>query len=166
MKIRQSPLPANSIVSQYPDIDYTDCFRGELPGTEPIRPEKLMAAFWTTMPGWLAFLFKIRDVLVRPFGLKTGTGGSLATLKEALEKGESYGLMSVVAKTANEMVISLDDKHLKAYFSVYTEDRSIYLSTLVQYHNKLGVAYFTLIRPFHKVIVKSLFRQAVRTQGF
>lgn len=165
MKIHKSPLPAHSIVAQY-TADYTDCFRGEFPGTERIPPEKLMAAFWTTMPGWLAFLFKLRNLLVRPFGLKTETNGNRDVLKEALEKGESLGMMTVTAKTADEMVVSLDDKHLKAYLSVYIEGRNIYLSTLVQYHNKLGVAYFTLIRPFHKIVVKSMFRAVMRAQGF
>ena len=165
MKIRKSPLPAGSAVSQYPDIDYSDCFRTTLPGTKPIRPEKLMAAFWTTMPGWLALLFKIRNVLVRPFGLKTEDSKDREALKEALEKGGNYSLMTVVAKTANEMVVSLDDKHLKAYLSVYVEDRNVSLSTLVQYHNKLGVAYFALIRPFHKIVVKSMLRHTIRAQG-
>lgn len=117
MKIRKSPLPPHSILSQY-TADYTDCFRGEFPGTERIPPEKLMAAFWTTMPGWLAFLFKLRNLLVRPFGLKTETDSNREALKEALENGEGYGMMTVVAKTADEMVVSLDDKHLKAWFSV------------------------------------------------
>ena len=162
MKIRKSPLPPHSILSQY-TADYTDCFRGEFPGTGRIPPEKLMAAFWTTMPGWLAFLFKLRNLLVRPFGLKTETDSNREALKEALENGEGYGMMTVVAKTADEMVVSLDDKHLKAWFSVCIENPSIYLSTLVQYHNKLGVAYFTLIRPFHKIVVKSMFRAVMRT---
>lgn len=166
MKIRKSPLPAGSAVSQYPDIDYSDCFRTTLPGTEPIRPEKLMAAFWTTMPGWLALLFKIRNLLVKPFGLKTGADGNREKLKEALETGHDYGFMSVVGNTDDEMVISLEDKHLAAFFSVYIEDRTVYLTTLVRYHNKLGRIYFALIRPFHTIVVKSLFRQVVRQQGF
>lgn len=129
MKIHKSPLPAGSAVSQYPDIDYSDCFRTTLPGTEPIRPEKLMAAFWTTMPGWLALLFKIRNLLVKPFGLKTGADGNREKLKEALETGHDYGFMSVVGNTDDEMVISLEDKHLAAFFSVYIEDRTVYLTT-------------------------------------
>lgn len=165
MKIRKSPLPVGSAVSQYPDIDYSDCFRATLPGTEPIRPEKLMAAFWTTMPGWLTLLFKIRNLLVRPFGLKTESGKDREAMKEALKNGKGYGLMTVVAKTADEMVVSLDDKHLRAYLSVYAEGRNVYLSTLVQYHNKLGVAYFTLIRPFHKIVVKSMFRHTMRAHN-
>ena len=164
MKIRKSPLPPHSILSQY-TADYTDCFRGEFPGTGRIPPEKLMAAFWTTMPGWLAFLFKLRNLLVRPFGLKTETDSNREALKEALENGEGYGMMTVVAKTADEMVVSLDDKHLKAYLSVYAEAREIHLSTLVRYHNRLGFFYFNLIRPFHTLVVKSTFRRIIKAHG-
>lgn len=117
------------------------------------------------MPAWLNVLFKIRDLLVRPFGLKTGTADNSEELKEALLKGKDYGLMSAVAHSADESVISLDDKHLKAYFSIYIEGRDVYITTLVQFHNKLGVAYFNLIRPFHKIIVKNIFRQVMREHG-
>ncbi|WP_418409652.1 DUF2867 domain-containing protein [Alistipes sp.] len=165
MKIHRSPLPANSLLARYPAMDYSDCFRGRLPGTQPVSPNELMAAFWTTMPAWLNVLFKIRDLLVRPFGLKTGTADNREELQEALLKGKDYGLMSAVAHSADESVISLDDKHLKAYFSIYIEGRDVYITTLVQFHNKLGVAYFNLIRPFHKIVVKNIFRQVMREHG-
>ena len=146
-------------------MDYSDCFRGRLPGTQPVSPNELMAAFWTTMPAWLNVLFKIRDLLVRPFGLKTGTADNREELKEALLKGKDYGLMSAVAHSADESVISLDDKHLKAYLSVYAEAREIHLSTLVRYHNRLGFFYFNLIRPFHTLVVKSMFRRIIKAHG-
>ena len=165
MKIRKSPLPPHSILSQY-TADYTDCFRGEFPGTERIPPEKLMAAFWTTMPGWLAFLFKLRNLLVRPFGLKTGEGPSREKLEEALNNGESCGFMSVAERTADETIVALDDKHLVAYMSIYIEGGEVFASTVVKYHNKLGVVYFNLIRPFHILVVKNLFKQMMRERGF
>lgn len=146
-------------------MDYRDCFHGRLQGTQPVSPDQLMAAFWTTMPAWLNLLFKLRNLLVRPFGLKTGTDGSREELKQALLKGEDYGFMSAVARSADESVISLDDKHLKAWFSVYIERRDVYMTTLVKFYNKLGVAYFNLIRPFHKIVVKNIFRRVLREYG-
>lgn len=166
MKIEKSTLPADSILAQYRDVNYSDCFRTCLPEPITASPDDLMGAFWTTKPGWLRLLFKIRDLLVRPFGLKTGDDGDSEELKSAIRSGGSYRFMSVVGKTPRETVIALDDKHLKAWFSVHIEDRCISLSTLVRYHNKLGVAYFTLIRPFHNIVVKSLFRQVMRAQGY
>lgn len=166
MKIEKSPLPENSAAAHYPNVDYSDSFRCRLPKAAAIRPDDLMLAFWTTMPGWLRLLFRVRNLLVKPFGLKTGEGVDTEALREALETSGSCHIMSVAEKTPRETVISLDDKHLRAWLSVYAEERTVYLITLVRYHNKLGVAYFTLIRPFHKFVVKSLFRSVMRKQGF
>lgn len=165
MKVYKSPLPENSRIARYPDADYRDCFRSRLQGSEPVSPDDVMAAFWTTKPAWLKLLFSIRNLLVRPFGLKTGESDE-KKLEEALKKGEGYGLMSVVEKTASETVISLDDKHLVAYFSACIEGRDLFVSTVVRFHNKLGVAYFTLIRPFHTIVVKNIFKQMMRKHGF
>ena len=60
----------------------------------------------------------------------------------------------------------LDDKHLVAYMSVYIEGGQVFASTVVRYHNKLGVVYFNLIRPFHVLVVKNLFKQMMRERGF
>lgn len=166
MKVHESPLPENSRIARYPAMNYRDCFRSRLQSAGNVTPNNVMAAFWTTTPAWLNLLFKIRNILVRPFGLKTGTDEHKEKLEEALKQGGECGLMSVVEKTADETVIALDDKHLKAFFSVYIEGRDVYLSTVVSFHNKLGVAYFTLIRPFHTLIVKSIFKRMLRERGF
>lgn len=129
-------------------------------------PESGDAAFWTTSPAWLKFLFRLRDLLVRPFGLKTGEGPSREKLEEALDNGESYGFMSLAERTADETIVALDDKHLVAYMSIYIEGGQVFASTVVRYHNKLGVVYFNLIRPFHVLVVKNLFKQMMRERGF
>ena len=87
-------------------------------------------------------------------------------LEEALNNGESCGFMSVAERTADETIVALDDKHLVAYMSVYIEGGQVFASTVVRYHNKLGVVYFNLIRPFHVLVVKNLFKQMMRERGF
>ena len=74
MKVYKSPLPENSRIIRYPDANYRDCFRCRLQNPGKVSPNQVMAAFWTTSPAWLKFLFRLRDLLVRPFGLKTGEG--------------------------------------------------------------------------------------------
>lgn len=102
----------------------------------------------------------------QPFGLKTGEGPSREKLEEALNNGESCGFMSVAERTADETIVALDDKHLVAYMSIYIEGGEVFASTVVKYHNKLGVVYFNLIRPFHILVVKNLFKQMMRERGF
>ena len=69
MKVCKSPLPENSRIVRYPDANYRDCFRCRLQIPGKVSPNQVMAAFWTTSPAWLKFLFRLRDLLVRPFGL-------------------------------------------------------------------------------------------------
>lgn len=164
MKIRKSELPRQSQAACYLPVDFHDCFTCTTDRAQTLTPDDLMVAFWTTRPKWLATLFKIRNILVRPFGLKSGEADA-GELEEAIRNGRDYQLMSVVEKTPRETIISLEDKHLKAWFSVYiegTESSNIYLSTLVKFHNRLGVAYFLVIRPFHAMIVKRIFAQVMR----
>lgn len=164
MKIRKSELPRQSQAACYLPVDFHDCFTCTTDRAQTLTPDDLMVAFWTTRPKWLAALFKIRNILVRPFGLKSGEADA-GELEKAIRNGRDYQLMSVVEKTPRETIISLDDKHLKAWFSVYiegTESSNIYLSTLVKFHNRLGVAYFLVIRPFHAMIVKWIFAQVMR----
>jgi len=75
--------------------------------------------------------------------------------------------MTSEGKSDHETVISLNDKHLKAYFSVYVErlpdsEQAISFSTVVKFHNALGSVYFYLISPFHALVVKSLIREVFK----
>ncbi|MDR2040433.1 MAG: DUF2867 domain-containing protein [Bacteroidales bacterium] len=168
MKITSSKIPENTIIKKYLPAGFSDCFLCT-DSPEGISADDMMVAFWTTMPRWLSILFKIRDMLVSPFGLKTGKGNA-EQMEEAIREGKNYRFMSVMEKSEKETVIVLDDKHLKAYFSTYIQTdenggRSIYLSTLVKYHNRLGRVYFFVIRPFHTIVVKKLFRQVIRDKS-
>lgn len=164
MKIHKTAVPPRSLLAAYLPGNYHDCFTYNMNCRRKVSPDDLMVAFWTTMPGWVNMLFKLRNALVKPFGLETDNGDA-KQLEKALRSGKDYRMMSVVGKTDNETAISLDDKHLKAYLSVYVEAREIHLSTLVRYHNRLGFFYFNLIRPFHTLVVKSTFRRIMKERG-
>ena len=137
-------------------------------GGKRLLADEIMISFWTTMPNWVNALFKLRNVLVRPFGLSTGENEERSgKLKEMIRKGSgSNGLMSVVGKTENETLVLLSDKHLDAYVSVFVDKKNnrktVTTSTLVRYHNKLGKIYFFFVCPFHKVIVKSILKDTLR----
>jgi 2-polyprenyl-3-methyl-5-hydroxy-6-metoxy-1,4-benzoquinol methylase len=70
-------------------------------------------------------------------------------------------------KTDNETIMQLKDKHLTAELSIYVENiadnrKNISAITMVHFHNKLGIAYFFVIRPFHKIIVKTLLNKSIK----
>ena len=74
MKIHKTDIPPRSLLTPCLPGDYHDCFTYGMPCRRKISPDDLMTAFWTTMPGWVNTLFKLRNALVRPFGLQTDNG--------------------------------------------------------------------------------------------
>jgi hypothetical protein len=106
-------------------------------------------------PRWIEALMALRDLLVRPFGLKT----SASTGRFA----DTIGIFPVLSETPNRLVAGFDDSHLD--FRVVVDVRSsgtgqrVTATTLVQTHNRLGRVYLAIILPFHRLIVRAMLRQ-------
>ena len=99
-------------------------------------------------------------------GLKGSDSSNMKEFEKCIRSGKTYAFVSVPAKSANEIVLLLSDRHLEAYLSVHVECRekhkTISAITLVNFKNKLGRFYFFVIRPFHGIIVKSLLKRSVK----
>jgi len=168
MKCRKTDIPADSLVRQVLPAGYTDAFSCEVPGEMTYSVDDLQVSFWTVMPGWVNALFKLRNVLVKPFGLKGGEGDSTfqKMMEQTIRTGGSNGMTSVPFKNDRETVLKLSDKHLDAYASVYvrkdTPKPEVTVITVVHYHNRLGKVYFFFIKPFHKIIVKSTLKSTLK----
>lgn len=158
-------IPADSIVRPFLPVNYYDVIEYSFPAEYEITADDIQIAFWSDMPKWVNRLFKLRNWLVKPFGLKSGTS-KMEKLKECITTGSDYDMMSVPAKSDKETVIALNDKHLKAYISIYMdkgdEKRTIAKSiTLVKFHSWLGYMYFYAIMPFHWLVVKQMLKYTV-----
>ena len=156
-------VPQGSLAEQFLPADYCDTFVLQTPA-DPPSPDQIHLRFWTSAPRWVDALMKLRNQLVRPFGLKGANEKqpSAEMLAEALRTGGSTGLLSVAAKNDDETVVLLTDKHLDAYISVRVVGRTVSVATLVRFRNRLGRVYFTLIRPFHAAVVCSTLKRVVR----
>ena len=70
-------------------------------------------------------------------------------------------------RRTDELIVSgADDRHLdfRAVFAVREDSdggAELVLLTVVRRHNRLGRAYFALIRPFHRRIVPAILRRAL-----
>lgn len=111
-------------------------------------------------PGWVTSLMWLRDLAVRPFGLRTSEDVSLV-------KVERIGLFPVLSQSPERVVMGLDDRHLDFRLAVDVtalddRRREIVATTLVQTHNRLGRTYLAVILPFHRLIVPSLMAQVAR----
>jgi len=165
MKVKKSVIPPGSIAGNFLPVDYWDVYTCRLDSEKEITPDDLMVGFWTDFPNWVKALFNLRNFLVKFVGLKSDKESSPEKLERCIRTGETYGFVSIPAKSGNETVLLLTDKHLDAYISVHVESveahKTISAITLVNFKNKLGRVYFFVIRPFHCFIVKSLLKRTL-----
>lgn len=107
-------------------------------------------------PQWVDKLMELRNRLVSPFGLKHD-------FSDFQGNQEFIGMFPIGHQTENLVVLGFDDKHLDFRIYVETESiangTSIFATTLVKTKNLLGRTYLFLIKPFHKLIVKTALEQ-------
>ncbi|QCK88222.1 DUF2867 domain-containing protein [Phreatobacter aquaticus] len=118
----------------------------------PTAAERMMGR----SPRWVTALLKLRNVIVRPLGLK-------GPVEQALPSTERIGIFPVISRSPERVVVGLDDRHLdfRAVIDVTIlgNSRQITASTIVKTHNWLGRTYLATIMPFHRVIVRTMLEQ-------
>ncbi|MDR1069409.1 MAG: DUF2867 domain-containing protein [Gracilibacteraceae bacterium] len=147
--MKRDEAPENSAVfSGFGRVDYIDSYQITKSTDESI--EKISAQIFK-LPAWVNFLMKIRDALVRPFGLKGKEDESEAG-------GEFF---TKIEQTENELVMGENDRHLNFRVSVLADRAAslVYVTTVVRYNNKMGKVYFFFVKPFHKIIVRSVMKR-------
>ena len=128
--------------------NYTDEFSDIVHTARFINAAELSGLFFSA-PKWITLLMKIRNAIMKPFGLKRGK--DLSDL--------------VHIETENLATISKNDKHLDLEIAFMTErvecnSQRISVSTKVRFHNRFGKCYFAIIKPFHNLICKTLLLRA------
>ena len=155
----ESALHADS--SQY---QYSDSFAILLQRTD-IESWELIAAFFQSAPSWVDSLFALRNRIVGYLGLKTGHDNS-RDLDPPYQVGRRIGLFRVIGLTDSEAIIGEDDRHLDFRVSLLLirndAGSQLVVSTLVKTKNALGVAYFSVVKHFHRLIVPIMARAMAR----
>ena len=166
MKVKKSTIPSGSLTENYLPTDYLDVYACVTDTVKEIIPDDIMVNFWTDFPCWINALFKLRNFFVKFVGLKGSESNNVKELEKCIRTGETYDFVSVPAKSANETLLLLSDKHLDAYLSVHVkskeEHKTISAITLVNFKNKLGRFYYFIINPFHGLIVKTMLKRSVK----
>ena len=100
-------------------------------------------------------MMTLRDVLMRPFGLKTA-----ASTENFVD---TVGFFPVLNETSNRLVAGFDDRHLDFRLVVDVAPsgtgQRVTATTLVLTHNRLGRVYLAIILPFHRLVVRAMLRQ-------
>jgi hypothetical protein len=170
MQISRIALPDSTFIrNSFPVTDYSDCYRARSHSGRTLTLNECFFSFLHHQPAWIDVLMFIRNILVFPFGLKTGKEGPLpAITKNAmpLARGTRFGIFEVLGCNDREIILGFYDSHLDGGISLVVENSlnaaEISLTTVVKYNNALGKVYFFLIRPFHGLVVRSILRSIVR----
>lgn len=153
--IKQVDLPSVSrLRSSYAQADFADAFSVDLRESVSRNTEALAQHIFARQPQWIACLLRLRDGLVRPFGLKT-------TADLHAEGGDRINIFQVLERYDDEIILGENDKHLNFRVSVLQQPasqrqlRRLTVTTLVFYNRPLGRVYIALIAPFHRAVVQS-----------
>lgn len=109
-------------------------------------------------PRWYHRLLALRNLLVKPFGLKTDA--------DLADTGAgTIGPFPITSETDQSVILGLDDHHLNFRIVFETEaidaHRTLVRSiTLVRRNNALGRAYLAAVMPFHNRIVPAMLNAA------
>lgn len=164
MKVKEIPIPENSLIRRsFNPTDYEDNFAIQLHG--PVDLDRLPVLFFKSFPSWFRGLMLLREVLARPFGLKTAHGMDIIKqMREFKGKvGESIAVFQVMGKNETELMMGEDDKHLNFRLSFFTipneRGTEVQMATTVKYTSWMGDAYFFLVRPIHRIAMPILLRR-------
>lgn len=108
-------------------------------------------------PGWIKWLLALRNLIVKPFGLRSGR-------ERVLHARPHIGFFPVIRQSTDHVLLGLDDRHLNFRVSIEVKERGagwqeISVSTAVKTHNLLGRVYLAIVKPFHRMIVPAMLMQ-------
>lgn len=148
MDILTPALPGTSFLwSLHAPGDFLDCYATPSDLSAPKAAQVFVAA-----PAWANGLMQVRNLLVRPFGLKPGKSGG----------GNHIGPFPVVSQSGDEVVLGFDDSHLNFRLAFLRQSGLIHAATWVRPHNFAGRVYLAAVLPFHKLILRDAMRRLAR----
>jgi len=169
MKITETSIPAGSLIlSSLERIDFKDAYAVIHSFRKDLTPADLAKSFFNSMPQWVNVALIIREKIAKLIGLKTAdreaTQRQLMNFKG--EPGESIALFKVYDKNENELLTGQNDTHLDFRLSFFVlrskSETEIILATVVKLNGLSGKIYFAIVKPFHKLVVKSIMRRMSR----
>jgi hypothetical protein len=149
---------------EFAPLDYSDAYRIRLEEGSSLSMTELAHNVFgeiASYPVYVRFLLRLRDLLVRPFGLYT-----MDDMAEITEPSDWIGFFRIYQISENEIIIGADDKHLDVRVSllrtVHDDNPFLTVSTFVRLNNFLGKIYFAIIKPFHRIIVPATIKKSMR----
>lgn len=142
-----------ALIASLPGCDFADAFSVTVPRRD-LDARVLSAMLFSSPPGWISSLMATRNAVMRRLGYKA----------PKIQQG-----FPVLRESETEVVSGLDDGHLD--FRALTKIEAVAagsrvtLTTAVATHNRRGRLYLTIIKPFHRLIVRSLLQRLAARLG-
>lgn len=153
---RIAPPTESRLSDWYAGASLTDSFATDLPPGAPADVDTLATLLFADPPMWFTILLAIRNQVMARFGVKAS---------HALSAGEHIAFFPVLSRSADEIVLGADDRHLDFRASVLlrrADKTTVVATTVVRCHNLLGRLYLTAILPFHILVVTDALRRLRR----
>jgi hypothetical protein len=123
-------------------VDHADAWTSPIRDGETADPAA-WARIMASLPQPVNRAMRLRDTLVRPFGLSAAGEG-------LPETG-----FPVLARTDQEIILGVDDTHLNFRVGITTGDGRATLTTTVTLLGPLGRLYWLVVRWFHPLVVRA-----------
>lgn len=163
-KAHAVPAPSDSLLAPlFGGADLLDAYAIQLPVGADEDLEVLARAGFERQAWWIRALTRMRDAMMAPVGVKS----SRAVGAAAAARGPVIGFFPLLSKSARELVVGEDDRHLDFRVAILLRagaagGRELVVVTVVHCHNLLGRTYLAAITPFHRVIARASLEQAAR----
>ena len=163
MAISASDIPNDSEISKFVfGADFYDSYNFRLSGKNRTAVDIWLSIIQITPP-WVDILMLIRNRVVQLFGLKN-LGLNRDVENRKYSKGDRVGIFTVFSISDDEIILTDDDKHLNVKISLCRfqngDSQKVHVSTVVHTYNILGRFYMLFVKPFHRVIVRSMLSKA------
>ncbi|MGX5843975.1 DUF2867 domain-containing protein [Mesorhizobium sp. ArgA1] len=164
IKAHAVPVPSDSVLAPlYMGADLLDAYAIQLPAGANDDLEVLARAGFERQAWWIRALTRVRDVVMATVGVKSSRAVGVA----AAARGPVIGFFPVLSKSAGELVMGEDDRHLDFRLAILLRagaagDRELVVVTVVHCHNWVGRTYLAVIAPFHRLIAPASLEQAAR----
>ncbi|MDA3893798.1 MAG: DUF2867 domain-containing protein [Salinivirgaceae bacterium] len=169
MQVQLIPILNNSLVKKEADnANFTECYTVTFNSNKTLSlDETVCDCFQVFTKGWVDALFRLRNWLVIPFKLKSPPDNRpFMEERPKISKGGKVAFFDVKEINANEVLMFADDAHLNAYFSIAIFEngnkKTIQASTIVNIKNNVGTMYFAVVKPFHKIIIKTMMKKIAK----
>jgi len=147
----------------YVGADLLDAFAIHLPEGASDDLEVLARAAFERPAWWIRALIRVRAAVMATVGVKSSRVIGAA----AAARGSVIGFFPLLSKSAGELVVGEDDRHLDFRAAILQRRgtagaRELVVVTVVHCHNRLGRTCLAVIAPFHRTILRANLERAVR----